>query len=58
MKRRDLIKALEKAGYQIARDRGDHTVYRKDNSQPVEVPRHTEIKGRTAQQILKDAGLK
>ena len=30
MKRRDLIKELEKAGYEIARDDGDHTIYSKD----------------------------
>lgn len=28
MKRRDLIKRLEAAGYRVIRDAGDHTVYK------------------------------
>lgn len=58
MKRRDLVKALERAGYSVARDDGGHTIYAKDGSRPVQVPRHREINENTAKAILKAAGLK
>lgn len=58
MKRRDLIKRLEEAGYQLVRDEGDHTVYRKLNAQPIAVPRHREINENTAKTILRTAGLR
>lgn len=57
MKRRDLIKKLEAAGYKIDRD-GNHTIYEKENSRPVQVPKHREINEYTARAILKAAGLK
>lgn len=58
MKRRDLIKQLEVAGYQLARDDGDHTIYQRLNSQPIAVPRHREINENTAKAILRTAGLR
>ena len=58
MKRRDLIKELEKAGYEIARDDGDHTIYSKDGCRPVQVPRHREVNEYTARAILRAAGLR
>ena len=58
MKRRDLIKKLEAAGYRADRDDGGPTVYEKDGSRPVQVPRHREINENTAKSILKVAGLK
>lgn len=57
MKRRDLIKKLEAAGYKADRD-GDHTIFEKDGARPVQVPRHREINENTARAILKAAGLK
>lgn len=57
MKRRDLIKKLEAAGYKIDRD-GDHTIYEKQNSRPIQVPKHRELNENTAKAILKAAGLK
>lgn len=57
MKRRDLIKLLEAAGYSAERN-GDHTIYEKPGSRPVQVPRHREINENTARAILKAAGLK
>ena len=57
MKRRDLIKKLEAAGYRADRN-GDHTIFEKAGSRPVQVPRHREINERTAKEILKQAGLK
>lgn len=58
MKRRDLIKKLETAGYRLARDDGNHTIYEKDGGRPVQVPRHREVNEITARAILKAAGLK
>lgn len=58
MKRRDLIKKLEAAGYKIDRDNGNHTIYEKEGSRPVQVPRHREINENTAKAILRAAGLK
>ncbi len=58
MKRRDLIKKLEEAGYKVDRDKGDHTIYEKDGGRPVQVPRHKEINENTARSILKAVGLK
>lgn len=58
MKRRDLVRILEKNGFQQLRDNGDHTIYKAPNKRKVQVPRHREINENTAKQILKDAGLK
>lgn len=58
MKRRDLIKRLEAAGYRKERDEGSHTVYAKPGGRPIPIPRHTEINEYTAKSILKAAGLK
>lgn len=58
MKRRDLIKKLEAAGYRVARDIGDHTIYERSGGRPVQVPRHREVNENTANAILKAAGLK
>ena len=52
MKRRDLIKRLEAAGYQKVRDAGPHTVY-SNGVHAESVPRHTEIHEITAKMILK-----
>lgn len=58
MKRRDLIRQLEAAGYRKARDDGDHTVYKKPGLPTAIVPRHRELNELTANNILKIAGLK
>lgn len=57
MKRRDLVRKLKAAGYKMDRD-GDHTIYERVNSRPVQVPKHREISENTAKAILKAAGLK
>ena len=57
MKRRDLIKKLEANGYMAVRD-GDHTIFEKQGSRPVQVPKHREINENTAKAILKAARLK
>ena len=58
MKRRDLVKKLEAAGYKVDRDDGNHTIYEKAGERPLQVPRHREINENTAKSILKAAGLK
>lgn len=58
MKRRDIIKALEAAGYRKHRDTGDHTVYRKPGCVDVQVPRHREVNENTSKAILRSAGLR
>lgn len=57
MKRRDLIKRLEAAGYKEDRNDGGHAVYESKNGRPVQVPNHREINENTAKAILKAAGL-
>ena len=64
MKRRDLIRKLQEAGYGWARE-GDHTTMYKPGvpkDQPplrglIQIPRHTEINEITAAAILKQAGI-
>ncbi|MBR1497316.1 MAG: type II toxin-antitoxin system HicA family toxin [Oscillospiraceae bacterium] len=58
MKRRDLIKKLEDAGFQKLRDEGDHTIYFKKGFALASIPRHRELNELTARNILKAAGLK
>ncbi|MCL1819639.1 MAG: type II toxin-antitoxin system HicA family toxin [Oscillospiraceae bacterium] len=57
MKRKDIIKKLEAAGYKLDRT-GNHAIYEKYGSRPVQVPNHREINENTARQILRDTGLK
>lgn len=57
MKRRDLIKKLEDAGFKFERDGGSHDVYRRGSDEET-VPRHREINEITAKKILKRWGLK
>ncbi len=56
MKRRDLVKRLEAAGYRMVRDDGNHTIYAKAGSAPIPVPRHREINENLAKAILRAAG--
>ncbi|MDR2095228.1 MAG: type II toxin-antitoxin system HicA family toxin [Treponema sp.] len=56
MKRRDLIKKLEAAGYRLVRT-GDHALYEKKGGRPVQVPNHNEVNEYTAKAILKAAGI-
>lgn len=57
MKVRDLIKALEGAGYRLHRNGSEHDIYVKKGARPIPVPRHREINENTAQTILKQAGI-
>jgi mRNA interferase HicA len=56
VKRKDLIKKLEAAGYRMDRN-GDHAIYEKPGNRPVQVPNHREINEYTAKAILKAAGI-
>ena len=52
MKRRDLIKKLEKAGFKLTRHGGKHDIYIRENDCE-KVPRHRELNEKTARTILK-----
>ncbi len=57
MKRRDLVRKLEAAGFRENRNNGGHAIYEKRGCRPVQVPNHREINENTANAILKIAGL-
>ena len=57
MKRHDLIKLLEKNGWVLKRNGGNHDIYTKDG-QREPIPRHSEINERLARDIIKRRGLK
>jgi len=56
MKRKELIKLLEKGGFQFERHGGSHDIYVR-NSEREEIPRHREINEQLAKAILKRRGL-
>lgn len=57
MKRRDLIKLLEKNGWTLLRDGGRHDIYTNgEKEEPI--PCHKEINEILAQKIIKKHGLK
>lgn len=57
MKKRDLIKLLEKNGFKFIRNGGNHDVY--SNGRKIEaVPRHDEISENLAKAIIKRNNLK
>lgn len=56
MKRKDLIKKLEGAGFKLLRHGANHDIYERDGvMEPVE--RHNEIPERLARKILKRNGI-
>ena len=57
MKRRDLIKLLEKNGWYYKRDGGNHDIYT-DGKNIEPISRQREIKENVAQNIIKRRGLK
>lgn len=52
VKRKDLIKRLEKAGFTLERHGGNHDVYSRGKDKEI-VPRHSEINENLAKSILK-----
>ena len=56
MKRKDLIKNLEKAGFQFDRHGGSHDIYVRGTDKET-IPRHKEINEKLAKAILRKWGL-
>lgn len=56
MKKRDLIKKLEDAGFEFDRHGGNHDIYKRGEDKE-EIPRHKEINERLARAILRKWGL-
>lgn len=56
MKRRDLIRILERNGWRLLRSGANHDIFT-DGSHCEAIPRHTEIKESLAKAILKRQGL-
>ena len=58
MKRRDLVKKLLDAGWEITHGGNHDIATHPDNPGRIPIPRHNEINEYTAKGIMKDAGLK
>jgi len=56
MKRRDLIKELEKVGFEFSRNGGNHDIYIRGSDKEV-IPRHNEVNEHLAKAILRKWGL-
>ena len=57
MKRRDLVRLLEKNGWWLLRSGASHDIYTNgEKSEPI--PRHSEIKEQLARSIIRRQGLK
>lgn len=57
MKRKDLLRLVKAAGYNLV-EGGNHTLVYKDDRYVDAIPRHTEINELVAKSILKKLGLK
>lgn len=57
MKRKDLIKLLEKNGWWLQRNGANHDIYT-NGSRSGPIPRHSEIKEQLAKSIIRRQGLK
>jgi predicted RNA binding protein YcfA (HicA-like mRNA interferase family) len=53
---REVVKALARAGFQVARQKGSHIILVKDDA-AVPVPKHEEIKRGLLIEIIAEAGL-
>lgn len=56
MKRRDLTKKLESAGFKFERHGGNHDIYKRGSDEE-KVPRHKEINENLAKGIIRKWGL-
>lgn len=55
---RECVKVLEKAGFQVSRQRGSHIILRREEPfSRVSVPNHRELDKGTLKSIIRDAGL-
>ena len=58
MKRRELIRYIEKYGCEFLRDGGNHTVYvNRKEMKVTTIPRHREIDENLSRKICKDLGI-
>lgn len=57
MKRKDLIRKLEQAGFKLVRNGANHDIYKRGQDEET-VPRHKEIDEMLARKILRKWGLK
>lgn len=57
MKRKDLISLLEKNGWRLKRNGGNHDIYTNGKENEI-IPRHKEIKENLAKAIIRRRGLK
>jgi len=55
VKRRDIIRELERLGYKMIRDDGNHTIFYMLGKRVEQVPRHNEVNERTAKKLLERA---
>ena len=56
MKQRELIKRLERAGFELVRHGSDHDIYKRGNDEE-QIPRHREVNEKLAKAILRRWGL-
>lgn len=56
MKAKDLIRVLKENGWELLRHGANHDIYT-NGTYNISVPRHREIKERTAKIILQEAGI-
>jgi len=56
MKQRDLIKKLEKVGFEFCRNGSNHDIYTRGDDEE-QIPRHREINEKLARAILRKWGL-
>ncbi|MFZ1321788.1 MAG: type II toxin-antitoxin system HicA family toxin [Ignavibacteria bacterium] len=58
MKRKELVRLIEKQGCRLLREGANHTLYfNPDNNKVSTIPRHTEIKDFLSKKICKDLGI-
>ncbi len=57
MKRKDLIALLEKNGWELKRNGGNHDIYMKGSDRET-IPRHREVAENLAKAIIRRRGLK
>ena len=57
VKRRDLVRYLEKNGFELLREGGNHSIYT-NGIKVIPVKRHTRLDRITANEICKQAGLR
>ena len=57
MKRRELIKKLQKAGFALERNGANHDIYSRGKDKEV-IPRHSEINEKLARAILRKWNIK